>query len=152
MTEMDSTWTQIVQPPQRAGPCFAVGVLATPAAEVGVFTFAIDGGSVSGVTDYDGPAVKAFHDHALMADRVPGGGHDPYPFGDLGITVHQLESRACEIEPFRGQLFLAACPFQLCPLHVERRVLEDGVLPAVIEMEVCIDHDAHIGGTRVGRW
>src|SRR5260370_22819616 len=127
MTEMDSTWTQIVQPPQRAGPCFAVGVLATPPAEVGVFTFAIDVGSVSGVTDHDGPAVKAFHDHALMADRVPRGGDDPYPFGDLGIAVHPRESRACEIEPFRSQLFLAARPFQLLPLHVARRVPNERV-------------------------
>src|SRR5260370_36676653 len=116
MTEMDSTWTQIVQPTQRAGPCFAIGVLAPPAAEVGIFTFAIDVGSVSGVTDHDGPAVSAFHDHALMAHRVPGGGDYSHPFGDLRIAVHQLESRACEIEPLRGQLFLAARAFQLRPL------------------------------------
>src|SRR5712692_8565981 len=149
MTEMDSMWTQIVQPPQRAGPRFTVCVLAPPAAEVGVFTFAIDVGSVSGVTDHDGPAVRAFHNHALMAYRVPGGGDDPYPFGDLRIAVHQLESRACEIEPLGGQLLLAARAFQLGPLDVERRVLEHGILPAVIEMEVGVDHDAHVSGTQV---
>src|SRR5260370_31753539 len=146
MREGASGWHRSGGPRQNAAPCSRANDLARPAAEVGVFPLAIDVGSVSGVTNHDGPAVRAFHDHALMAHRVPGGGDDPYPFGDLRIAVHQLESRACEIEPLGGQLLLAARAFQLGPLDVERRLLEHGVLATVIEMEAGIDHDSDISG------
>src|ERR1700720_2500247 len=99
MTEMNCMRMHLVQLPQRAGPRVAVCVLAAPAAEVGAFTFAIDVGSVSGVTDHDRPSVRAFHDHALMAGRVAGGCDDPNALGDLRIAIHQLEARAREIEP-----------------------------------------------------
>src|SRR5713101_5438268 len=104
-----------------------VSELAAPVAEVGFLSLTVDVGSVRGVPDH----------HRATVWR----GDDADALGNLRIAVHQLEPRAGEVEPLRGHGLLAARPFQLGSLNVERRVLEDRVLAAMIEMQMRVDHD-----------
>src|SRR5205823_11358854 len=69
--------------------------------------------------------------------------------GDLRIAVQQLVFRAGEVEPLVGDVVLLARAIELRALDVERRVLEDGVLATVVEMQMRVDDDAHVGGAEV---
>ena len=69
--------------------------------------------------------------------------------GDLSVTIQQLEPRPGKVEPLGGHGFLLARAVQLRALDVERRVLEDRVLAAVVEMEVAVDHDLDVGWAQV---
>src|SRR5438445_4035332 len=124
-------------------------MLARPWREVCFVSVAVDIGRVRGVSDHHGHPIGPVHVYALMADRVARGGHDADAFRYLTVTVEQLEARAGEIEPLPVGWLLATRAFQLRALDVKRRVLEDGILAAVVEMEMAVDDDLHIGGAQV---
>src|SRR5262249_47668122 len=79
-----------------------------------------------------------------MADSVAGGGRHPHAGQDLGVTVEQLESGTREIEPVGQSARLSTSPFKFGTLYVERGVLEDRILTAVIEVQVSVDHQGDV--------
>ena len=124
-------------------------MLTRPLAEVGLVRLSIDVGGVSRVSDHHRRAVVDVDEDALVANRVPRRGHHAHAVRDLRVAVEQLEARPGEVEPLRRGVILFAGARELRTLDVERRVLEDGVLPAVIEVKVTVDHDPHVGRTEV---
>ena len=101
---------------------------------------------VGGVADEEILAARLAHDHALVPHRVAGRRHHPDAGRHLRLAVQELEAGSGEVEPLAGQRLLAACPLQLLALDVEGRVAEDGVLAAVVPVEVGVDDHLHVGG------
>lgn len=146
---MHGARTDFVQLLERTRPVPTVGVLPTPFRKIRLLSVPIDVGRVSRVTDHHCLAALNFDQNALMADGVARGRHHPYATGDLRISVEQLEPRAGEVEPLGGELLLFSGTSQLRSLDVERGVLEDRVLAAMVEMQVAVDHNLHISRAQI---
>src|SRR5436190_8297893 len=108
----------------------------------------VDVGRVRRIADHHRGSVRGVHEDALVADGMTRCRHHAYAVGDLSIAVEELETRAREVEPL-DRAAIVPRPLHLRALDVERSVLENSVLPAVVEMEVAVDHDLHVGGAQV---
>ena len=103
----------------------------------------------------EGVAVAADQD-ALVALGMPRGGDDLEAGQHLGVSVEQFESCAREVDPVAQLRRLTLGPAELSALDEERGVGEDGVLAAVVEVQMSVDHQvdvcrAHVElGQRVG--
>ena len=84
-----------------------------------------------------------------MAGRVTGSSDHLQAGQHLGVPVQQLEPRIHEPDPVVQLPRLPPHPVQLGPLHVERRVLEHGVLAAVVEVQMGVDDQADVGRAHV---
>ena len=74
-------------------------MLPRPLAEVGLFAFAIDVRGVRGIADHHRRPIGSIHKDALMADRVPRRRDHPHAVSDQRVSVQQLESGICKVEP-----------------------------------------------------
>src|ERR1700682_6283642 len=82
---------------------------------------------------------------ALVALRVPRRRQYPDAGDDLAVSIHELVARARVIEPGRRRVHVAVTTVVLGSLYVQWRLREDGILPAVVEMQVRIDDPADVG-------
>ena len=108
---------------------------------------------VGGVPDQQvGRAAVGRDDHALVAHGVPGRRDHRQAGQHLGVPVEQLEPRVHEVEPVVELRRLALGPAQFGALDVAGGVLEHGVLAAVVEVQVSVDHQADVarGHVQVG--
>src|SRR5439155_8834985 len=83
---------------------------------------------------------------ALMAWGMAGGRDHPDAGHDLTLAVEELDVGAGEVEPLRGRIRVAVSALVLQSLYVKRGLRKHGVLPAVVEVEVRVDHPADVRG------
>ena len=124
-------------------------MLPGPLAQIGLLDVAVDVAGVRGVTDHHRFAVVRLDEHALVADRVARRRDDTDSLCDWCVPVEQLVLRAAEVEPLHDRRLLPSRALQLGALDIERRVPEDCVLTAVVEVQVAVDDDFHVGRAQV---
>src|SRR5256886_2346265 len=84
-----------------------------------------------------------------MSGRMSGGRNHPNARDDLELAIEELDTGTGKVEPLRRRVRVLVPAFVFNSLHKEWRLRKDGVLAAVVEVKVRVDHPADVRGVDV---